>query len=40
MTAVLNHGSSLKYASKEMKNNPDIVLAAVENEGFALEFAS
>ena len=35
-----NSGNALQYASKELKNDQDVVLAAVRNSGDALQYAS
>ena len=40
MEEVKRKGSSLEYASPELKNNYDIVMEAVKNAGYALQFAS
>jgi hypothetical protein len=36
MTAVENNGLALEYASNYLKNNYDVVFAAVQNNGMAL----
>jgi hypothetical protein len=41
MLAVVNKdGAALYYASDELKSDRDVVLAAVNNNGLALEYVS
>jgi intracellular sulfur oxidation DsrE/DsrF family protein len=40
MTAVMNNGLALQFASEPMRNDKSIVMAAVTNNGLALQFAS
>ena len=40
MKALSKSGESLRYASEELKNNKNVVLAAVTNDGGALQYAS
>ena len=40
MEAVKNYGSSLYYASEELRNNAEIVIEAIKNNGMALKYAS
>ena len=40
MAAVKQNGLALQFASYELKNNKNIVIAAVNNNGFALEYTS
>ena len=38
MTAVKNDGLALEYASKELQNNKDVAMDAVQNSGMALKY--
>ena len=40
MTAVKNHAWALDYASKELKDDKEVVLAAVKNNRVAIQMAS
>lgn len=40
MKAISNTGTALKYASETLRNNKQIVKAAVEETNWALKFAS
>jgi len=35
----LQNGDFLKYASLKMRSDPDVVLAAVQNKGYAMKYA-
>ena len=39
LTAVKQHGSSLRYAAKSLKVDRELVLKAVKQDGYALEYA-
>ena len=40
MKAVKKNGLALKYASKEMQRDKEVVMEAVKKNGWALQYAS
>jgi hypothetical protein len=40
MKSVKNYGYLLKYASNELRNNYEIVMEAVKNSAYALQYTS